>query len=320
MTATLHTAFLLTDQELAGLGISTAEAADSVEAALSEQQGGALLTAPKSAIVPGDGRYMMTTLSVADLTVVKSVMVSPRNPARGLDGIEGSILVQDSETGLLRAVMGAKWVTAVRTAALSTVAARRLANPESRTIAFVGCGTQAHSHLAAFADLFPLTGIRAFGRGQAGIDRLCAVAQARGLEAQAFSDPQEALAEADIVVTSITLSYDVKPFLDANWMKPGAFAAITDLALPWRPEGMAALGTLYIDDLEQEAASPKPMVDPNLVSGDLRGLAALERTSAFDAKKRSAFVFRGLAIGDYALSALAYRRAVAAGVGTQIKV
>jgi ornithine cyclodeaminase/alanine dehydrogenase len=318
MTRTDRDAVLLTDDMLAGLGISTAEAADSVEAALANQEGGSLLTAPKSAIVPGDGRYMMTTLSVADLTVVKSVMVSPRNPDRGLDGIEGNILIQDSETGLLRAVMGAKWVTAVRTAALSTVAARRLADPESGIIAFVGCGTQAHSHLDAFADLFPLKAVRAVGRGQAGIDRLCEAARARGLAAEACSDPRDAFADADIIVTSITLSYDVEPFLDAGWMKPGAFAAITDLALPWRPEGMSGLGTLYIDDLEQEAASPKPMVDPQLISGDLRGLAKRPRASAFAADTRSAFVFRGLAIGDYALAALAYDRAVKAGIGTRI--
>lgn len=320
MTKIDRTALMLTEQMLEGLNISTAEAADSIEDALQRQKEGALMTAPKSAIVPGDGRYMMTTLSVSDLTVVKSVMVSPDNPARGLDGIEGSILVQDSETGLLRAVMGGKWVTAVRTAALSTVAARRLANPASETIAFVGCGAQAHSHLNAFADLFPLRSVRAFGRGQAGIDRLCAAAQEKGLEARGYSDAREALEAADIVVTSITLSFDIAPFLEASWLKPGCFAAITDLAIPWVPGDLAAFGQVYIDDLEQEAASPSPMVDPALVSGDLRGLSDLPKVGGFDPASPSAFAFRGLAIGDYALSELAYRRAVATGIGSPIEV
>lgn len=318
MTGTDRTALLLTDEMLDSLGISTAEAADSIEEALDRQKQGALMTAPKSAIVPGDGRYMMTTLSVAELTVVKSVMVSPNNPARGLDGIEGNILVQDSETGLLRAVMGGKWVTAVRTAGLSTVAARRLADPESSTIAFVGSGAQAHSHLNAFADLFPLHSVRVFGRGQAGIDRLCAAARNKGFEARGCQTAQEALEGADIVVSSITLSFNVAPFLDASWLKPGCFAAITDLAIPWIPDSLSAFGQVYIDDLEQEAGSPNPMVDPALVTGDLRNLADVSGAGGFNPKSPGAFAFRGLAIGDYALSELAYRRAVAAGIGTRI--
>ncbi len=59
-------------------------------------------------------------------------------------------MVMDGQTGLLRAVLEANWVTAVRTAALSMVAARRLPDPNAETVAFVGAGVQARSHLAAF--------------------------------------------------------------------------------------------------------------------------------------------------------------------------
>lgn len=316
-----RTALLLNDETLSGLGISTMDVVDAIEAAMSAQAQGSVLTAPKSAVVPSGGRYMMTTLAVSDnpdLTIVKSVMVSPRNPDRGLDSIEGHISIQDSETGLLRAIMGAKWVTAVRTAGLSAVAARRMANPESQIVAFVGCGTQAHSHLNAFADLFPLTGIRVYGRGQANIDKLCAAAQAKGLDAQVCTDPQQALQDADIIVTSITLSYDTDPFLDASWMKPGAFAAITDLALPWRPHSLAGLDQVFIDSREQELSAPKPMVDPAIVTGELADLLSSPAGSQFDSGRRNAFVFRGLAIGDYALAALAYARAIEKAQGVEI--
>ena len=144
----------LSDETLANLGISTADVVDGIEDAVRAEARGALWTAPKSALLPGDGRYMMTTLATADdprITVVKSVMVSPSNPNRGLDSIQGAIILQDSETGQLRAVMDARWVTAVRTAGLSGVVARRMANPESSRVAFIGCGVQARSHLDAIA-------------------------------------------------------------------------------------------------------------------------------------------------------------------------
>lgn len=307
---------LLSDHNLEDLGIGGAEIVDAIEAAIVKEAAGEIWTTPKSAVLPGDGRYMMTTLSAADdpsLTIVKSVMVSPRNPARGRPGIDGAILVQDSETGQLLAVAEAGWITSARTAGLSAVAARRLANPSSQSIAFIGCGVQARSHLALFADLFPLKSVRAFGRGQANKDLLCDMARNMGLTAEAVDDPRAAIEGADLVVTSVTLSYDLDPFLDARWLKPGAFATITDLALPWKPEGMAALSPLYIDDLVQENDSPKKLVDPALVTGDLRSLIASGANPAPDARR--AFVFRGLGIGDFAIARLAYLRARSTGIG-----
>ena len=198
----------LPDAAMEAMGIAPAEIADAIETALVAKAEGRLHVSPKSAILPGEGRYMMSTLAVGDdgLTVVKQVTVSPGNAARGLATINGAIMVLDAETGLLRAVLGANWITAHRTAALSAVAARRLADPASETLAFVGCGVQARSHLMAFRDMFPLKRILAVGRGKANVEALCDFAQDQGLIAKPAT-PEEALRAADIAVTSITLDY-----------------------------------------------------------------------------------------------------------------
>ncbi|MCW3783821.1 ornithine cyclodeaminase family protein [Defluviimonas salinarum] len=310
----------LSDRVLDGLGISTADVVAAVERAVLARTEERLWTAPKTAVMPGDGRYMMATLAAADepgVIVVKSVMVAPDNAARGLPGINGAILILDSVTGVLKAVMDANWVTAVRTAALSAVVARRLADPEAQSVAFVGCGVQAHSHLAAFAELFPLREIRAVGRGRAKVDTLCDAARGLGLEAHAL-DAREALDGVDLVVSSITLDYSVAPFLDARWLKPGAFATITDLAIPWEPAGMPAFDTVIIDDRVQEAESARPMVEPGLIAGDLTEMIGGRIAAGFAPDRRAAFVFRGLAVGDFALAALAYESAVASGAGTRV--
>lgn len=306
----------LPDERLAALGITTAEVVAAIEQALKAKAAGRLWTAPKSPLLPGDGRYMMTTLAAADeppVIVVKAVMVSPRNAARGLAGVNGAILVLDSETGMLLATLGANWVTAARTAGLSAVVARRLANPASRSVAFIGSGVQALSHLEAFAELFPLQEVRAFGRGRANLDRLCAAASAKGLAARITDDPRDAVTGADLVVSSVTLNYELAPFLDAAWLKAGCFAAITDLGLPWQPASLSRFSPIVIDDLEQEAASAKPMVEPKLVAGDITGLVTGKFAAAFDPARRSAFLFRGIALGDFAVASLAYARATAAG-------
>jgi ornithine cyclodeaminase/alanine dehydrogenase-like protein (mu-crystallin family) len=55
------------------------------------------------------------------------------------------------------------------------------------------------------------------------------------------------------------------------------------------------------------------MVAPALVAGDLFGLVCGDLSGRENAEERTAFVFRGLALGDLALAGLAYRRAKAKG-------
>lgn len=300
----------LSDEDLEGLGIQPSEVADAIESALIAKADGKLHTSPKTAILPGDGRYAMSTLAVGDdgFIVTKQVTVCPNNPVRGLPAINGAIMVMDGETGLLRAVLGANWITAIRTAALSIVAARRLADPNAETMAFVGAGVQAHSHLAAFSELFPLKSIRVFGRGKANADKLCRRARDMGLGAETAANAKEALRDADLVVTSITLDYSIEPFLDARWLKPTAFASITDACIPWLPEGMDAFKTVIVDDRIQEFESDKPMLPYQQVTGDLMELVSGEVDTPGH-EKPAAFAFRGISLGDYATAVLAVRRA-----------
>jgi ornithine cyclodeaminase/alanine dehydrogenase len=310
----------LPDATLDTMGITPGMVADAIETALIAKAEGRLHTSPKSAILPGGGRYMMSTLAVGDdgFIVVKQVSVCPENPGRGLPTINGAIMVLDAETGKLRAIVGANWITAIRTAALSAVAARRLADPNSETIAFVGTGVQAHSHLEAFAGMFPLKRVRAIGRGRANLEDLCETGRAMGLDATACDTAEEALKGADLVVTSVTLDYSIEPFLDARWLKPTCFAAITDLCIPWAKDSLDAFGTVVVDDRKQEAESDKPMLPYEKISGDLTELVA----GAMPPKVQgapSAFVFRGIALGDYAAAVLAVRRAEAQGAGRRVE-
>ncbi|WP_209509497.1 ornithine cyclodeaminase family protein [Ruegeria sp. HKCCE4150] len=300
----------LSDKDLEDLGIQPSEVTEAIELALTAKSEGKLHTSPKTAILPGDGRYAMSTLAMGDdgFIVTKQVTVCPNNPVRGLPAINGAIMVMDAQTGLLRAVLGANWITAVRTAALSMVAARRLAEPNSETVAFVGAGVQAHSHLKAFSEIFPLASIRVLGRGKENVDKLCSHARDMGLEAETAANAKDALQGADLVVTSVTLDYSIKPFLDARWLKPTAFASITDACIPWVPEGMTAFKTVIVDDRKQELESDKPMLLYQQVTGDLMELVS-EKFDTSARENPAAFAFRGISLGDYAAAVLAVRRA-----------
>ena len=312
----------LSERILENLGVTTLDAVGAIEHLINGRAEGTVWSAPKAVVQPPDGRYLMATLAAADdppFLAVKSLVLNPGNPKRGLKQINASVTLLDSETGLPVAVMDGNWVTAVRTAALSAVAAKRMALPKAEVCAFIGCGVQAQSHLRAFADLFPLCEIRAYGRGRPNIEALCGAALDLGLDAVPCSSAKDAVTDADLIVTSVTYSATLEPFLDAGWLKPGAFASVTDLAAPWIKDSLSRFDRIVIDDLEQEASLPDKLVPPELVMGDLSALVLGEIPGRGGRQDRTAFIFRAHPLGDLALAALAYRKAVENGLGTGIK-
>src|SRR5262249_10871498 len=151
--------------------------------------------------------------------------------------------------------------------------------------------------------------VRAFGRGAPNRDALCREAEARGLRAIASATADEAIKGADIVITTLPLLPPPKPFLDARKLKAGVFVSMVDLALPWYPDSMTVFDRIVVDDRAQEAAMSKPMVTPALVAGDLTELVAGDVTGRRAPVEKTTFVFRGHAVGDLAVAALAWRKA-----------
>lgn len=312
----------LSQAALDSLQLTYREVIERIEHLIHGRSQSQVWNAPKAVITPPDGRYMMATLAAANdppFLAVKSLLLNPENPQRGLKSINSLVTLLDSDTGLPLAILDGNWVTAIRTAGLSAVAAKRLAKPDACIAAFIGCGVQAHSHLDAFVELFPLKEIRVFGRGTANRDRFCQYAESNGLSAIASETAQDAVNNADLVVTSVTLSPQLKPFLDAHWLKPGAFVTMTDLATPWFAASLSLFDRIVVDDLEQEASMAKPLVDPALVSGDLTGLVNGDIKGRCADNERTAFVFRGLALGDLAVAGMAYQRACKNAQGVLIE-
>lgn len=301
----------LSADDLVALNLTTQDVIDCIETAIKGAANGTVWSAPKAVIQPGDGRYMMAALAAMDgpsLLTVKTVVLNPENPASGLPQINGLVTMLDATTGLPKAILDGNWVTAVRTAGLSATAAKQLARPDAKSIGFVGTGVQARSHLDAFADMFPLERIQIFGRGQTNIDLLTEAAEAKGLTVEMRASGQDAIEGVDLVVTSITATGGPAPFLNASGMKQGAFAAVTDLGVPWIYDSFSALDQLVIDDIAQEAALPNKLCNPGDVTGDLSQLVLGQIPAREKVEDRTAFVFRGHALGDLALAALAWQR------------
>ena len=308
----------LSRRDVGRLGVSASEIADRLETLLLAERAGDAWEAPKAAISPGDGRLSLALLSAArtpSLSVLKTIGLSPANTARGLPHIGGVIVVHDGESGMPVAVLDAEHVTAVRTAAISLIAARRLARAESSSIGFVGCGVQAGSHLDALAAELPIERIVAFSRRRESAEALCARAEASGIEGRVTGDAGDALAEVDIVVSSIPSQPGLLPFLDAGRLAPGAFAIGADLGRSWVPGTFAAFDRIVVDDLRRHASAP--MVTAVAVHADLVTLIGEPRRT--DRTDRTAFMFGGVGLGDLAAASICLERARERGVGVMLE-
>lgn len=311
----------LSAQHLESLNLSAEAIVRSIEQLLGAAKQSHAWNAPKIVIMP-DQRYLMATISAADdppFLAVKALVLNPRNHEQGLADINALVTLLDSDTGVPLAIIDGNWITAVRTAGLSAAAAKRLARSDSSVIAFIGCGVQARSHLKLLAQLFPLKELRAFGRGVSNRDALCQLAETLGLRAIASENAQAAIHDADLIVSTVTFSSQLVPFLDAHWLKPGAFATVTDLAAPWVKQSFSELDYIVIDDCKQEAKMEIPLVNPRWVVGDLMDLVCETIKGRTRSEQKTAFIFRGLALGDLAVSALAYQVSQLQQIGFQIK-
>jgi ornithine cyclodeaminase/alanine dehydrogenase len=238
------------------------------------------------------------------------------NQARNLPHIAGLILLADAATGMPVAVMDARWITGVRTAAITVVAARRLARPDSTTVGFVACGLQARTHLAALLPHFPLARVRAHSRRRATAEAFAAEVRAEGLEAEVVDAPEAAVAGSDIVITSTPVVPRTPPFLDAGWLAPGSFTSMVDLGLSWHPEPLRALDRVVTDDLDQ--AGSERLVYPEPYDGEIADLVAGSQPGRTSPGERTALVFAGIGLADVAVAAAVDRRARERGIGRRL--
>lgn len=313
----------LSHMDVAACAVSPREAREVVLRAFRDHAAGRNRSLPKSALAlaPGHAFQAMTAASEAQqIATVKWVASAPSQPGSGVPSVSALICVSDYATGVPLAILDGDEITLVRTAAMSAAAASLLAPPEARTIGFVGCGLQAHAHLAAFHDLYPgLSTALMLSRSRGSAERLAQAAAARGLATEIVDDADTLLAHSDLVISMVPAAPGLRPFLDTRRMKPAAFAAAVDTGRSWLPEALPAFDHLVTDSLAQSQApydlDGQPVTSVRF-GHDLAGLSQAPPAGA--GEKRSLFCFRGFALADLALAHLVLEKARAAGIGTSL--
>ena len=149
---------------------------------------------------------------------VKIVNVVPGNNARGLPAIMASYLVFDEVTGAHKAILDGATLTAKRTAAVSALAADKLARKDAKTLLVVGSGRVAQELPHAFKAVRDLDKVIIWSRTGATAAELAERLRRDGFTATAESNLEKAVAQADII-SCATLA--TEPVIKGAWLKPG---------------------------------------------------------------------------------------------------
>ena len=247
----------------------------------------------------------------------------PQNTQHGLPYITGLLILNDIETGLPYAVMDCTWITAQRTGAKTAIAAKYLARSESEVVGILACGVQGRTNLCALACVFPIRKVFAYD-----IDAQAQAQFIRDMQTQfdfeiiGVSAAQQAVAEADIVVTSGPILKKPQPIIQENWLKPGGFASAVDYDSYWSSAALEQLDVLATDDLTQflfhrQMGYFDNTPDPNL---ELEDLLSGARPGRENQEQRILAMNLGLAMDDMAVAPEIYRRARDRGVGVWLKL
>lgn len=158
----------------------------------------------------------------AGLTLgVKSGGYWPNNAKKGLTNHQSTVFLFDPDTGMLDALVGGNYLTALRTAAASAVSIAHLARKDVKVLGMVGAGHQSTFQLRAALEQRDFEKIVGWNLEPADLKRLAAIADEKGLPFEALE--REALAGAADVIITITSAHE--PLLMREWIKPGTHIA-----------------------------------------------------------------------------------------------
>ena len=140
--------------------------------------------------------------------------------AKGLTNHQSTVFF-NPDTGQLKALVAGNYLTAIRTAAASSVSIAHLARQDAKVLGMIGAGHQAQFQLRAAVEQRAFEKVVAWNPHPEMLPKLGAVAEEVGLPFEAIS-AKEVGAQADVIIT-ITSAFE--PLLMADWIKPGTHIA-----------------------------------------------------------------------------------------------
>lgn len=262
---------------------------------------------------------------------VKIVSVFPKNNALNLPIIHALVLVLDSSTGQPLAMLEGGSLTAIRTGAGAGAATDLLANPDASSVAIIGSGVQARTQLEAVCAVRDITDVQVYSRSrenaQAFADKMAGVGRIPA-QIHIANNPNEAIADADIICTATTSSI---PVFDGTKIKVGAHINGVGSYMPTMQEmdeTTLQRAKLYFDSREavlEEAGEIIIALENRAITHDdlyaeLGAVVNGDKVGRQSADEITYFKSVGVAVQDAIAGSIALKNAEAHQIGTLLNL
>jgi len=257
---------------------------------------------------------------------MKSVSFFPGNAGGAYPTHLATVLLLDAATGALVALLDGRFITEMRTGAVTAVSVDLLARRDAARLAILGSGVQARSHLAAMAVVRPPSSVTIWSRDPAHAARFASDAAGMvSCPVRTAATVREAMRGAEIVV-AVTAARE--PITDAAWLEPGMhLCAVGSSTADMREldaETVARCRVFVDARASAEVEAGDLIMAQRAGRFDFGGIVAeLGEVAAGAPGRRSddeitLFKSLGLAVEDVVTARLAVARARQLGVGTEV--
>ncbi|WP_336641163.1 ornithine cyclodeaminase [Microbacterium sp. USHLN272] len=267
------------------------------------------------------GVIELMPISDPDVYAFKYVNGHPFNPGRGYQTVTAFGVLADVHNGYPVFLAEMTMLTALRTAATSAMVARKLARPDSSTMAMIGAGSQAEFQALAFRGVLGVSRLRIYDVDPAASAKFVRNLAPRGFDITVCASASEAAAGADIVTTctadkavaQVLTDADVAPGMHINTIG-GDCPGKTELdprILERGPVFVEYTPQTRVEGEIQNVAADFPVTEFwQVLNGMAAGRTSPEQVTIFDSV--------GFAIEDF--SALRHLRADLAGTGLDTEI
>tara|TARA_R110000744_G_scaffold20929_3_gene54615 strand:+ start:149 stop:1114 length:966 start_codon:yes stop_codon:yes gene_type:complete len=241
---------------------------------------------------------------------------------RNLINHQSTVFLFDPDTGKARAMVGGNLLTALRTAAASSVSIKHLARKDARVIGMVGAGHQATFQLRAALEQREFDKVIGWNYHPEMLPNIEKIAAEAGVPFQAVDLP--GMVEADVII-SITSAFS--PSLMADHVAPGCHLACMGTDTKGKQEVEAALlarATVFTDEVAQSVSigeAQHAVAQGLIAESDVHQLGAvINGTHAGRVSDDQITLFDGTGVGlqDLAVAAAVVDLAVAQGIAIEV--
>lgn len=241
---------------------------------------------------------------------------------RDLINHQSTVFLFDPDTGKARAMVGGNLLTALRTAAASSVSIKHLARKDAKTMGMIGAGHQATFQLRAALEQLDFERVIGWNYHPEMLPNIEKVATEAGLPFEAVDLP--GMAAADVII-SITSAFS--PSLMADHVSPGTHIACMGTDTKGKQEVEAALlarATVFTDEVAQSVTigeAQHAIADGLIAEADVHQIGAvINGTHPGRTSDGEITLFDGTGVGlqDLAVAASVVDLAVAKGIAIEV--